>query len=44
MLEFRDVLYVPDMKFNIMSIAQILKKGTPLVFSSTRCTFFVGKD
>ncbi|KAE9033441.1 hypothetical protein PR003_g18984 [Phytophthora rubi] len=44
MLEFRDVLYVPDMKFNIMSIAQILKKGTRLVFSSTRCTFFVGKD
>lgn len=44
LMEFGDVLYVPDMKFNLTSIAQVLKMGICLVFSSTRCTFFVGKD
>ncbi|KAE8986980.1 hypothetical protein PR003_g23151 [Phytophthora rubi] len=43
-MEFRDVLYVPDMKFKLPSIAQVLKMGIRLVFSSTRCTFVVGKD
>ncbi|KAE9251815.1 hypothetical protein PF004_g2281 [Phytophthora fragariae] len=44
LMEFRYVLYVPDMKFNILSIAQVLKMEIRVVFSSTRCTFFVGKD
>ncbi|POM64435.1 LOW QUALITY PROTEIN: Polyprotein [Phytophthora palmivora] len=42
LMEFRDVLYVLDMKFNLLSIAQVLKMGIRLVFSSTRCIFFVG--
>ncbi|POM71958.1 Uncharacterized protein PHPALM_11402 [Phytophthora palmivora] len=44
LMEFRDVLYVLDMKFNLLSIAQVLKMGIRFVFSSTRCTFFVGTD
>eukprot|EP00644_Phytophthora_capsici_P014935 jgi/Phyca11/62739/gw1.65.195.1 len=43
-LEFCDVLFVPDMKFNLLSIAQVLKMGIRLVFSRTRCTFFVGTN
>ncbi|EEY60492.1 uncharacterized protein PITG_21264 [Phytophthora infestans T30-4] len=43
-LEFCDVLFVPDMKFNLLSFAQVLKMGIQLVFSRTRCTFFVSKD
>ncbi|POM62069.1 Gag-pol Polyprotein, partial [Phytophthora palmivora] len=44
LMEFRDVLYVPDMEFNLLYIAQVLKMGIRRVFSSTPCAFFEGKD
>ncbi|OWZ14311.1 hypothetical protein PHMEG_00012236 [Phytophthora megakarya] len=44
LVELRDVLYVPEMKFNLLSIAQVLKMDGRVVFCATRCSLFMDKD
>uniref|UniRef100_K3WQQ7 Retrovirus-related Pol polyprotein from transposon TNT 1-94-like beta-barrel domain-containing protein n=1 Tax=Globisporangium ultimum (strain ATCC 200006 / CBS 805.95 / DAOM BR144) TaxID=431595 RepID=K3WQQ7_GLOUD len=44
-ITLKDVLYVPDMRFNLLSVAQALKNDFRLTFSrSDKRIFFYGKD
>ena len=40
--ELRDVLYVPDLRFNLLSVSKVVKGGKSVKFSETGCEIIKG--